>query len=102
MPSVLNAISRPWNLLFSHLPPRIDVTACGIFLASEASNAKACSAVVTEFPVGVFITTMPRRLAAGMSTLSTPIPARPTTFRRSAHSMTRGVTWVAERMMRPS
>jgi hypothetical protein len=29
--------------------------------------------VVTELPVGVFITTMPRRLAAGMSTLSTPM-----------------------------
>jgi hypothetical protein len=92
IPRVLYAISRPWNLLFSHLPPRIEATACGIFLASEARSANACSAVVTELPVGVFITTMPRRLAAGISTLSTPMPARPTTLSLCASSMTRGVT----------
>jgi hypothetical protein len=61
----------------------------------------ACSAVVTALPVGVFMTTMPRLLAAGMSTLSTPMPARPTTRRLSAAAMTFGVTVVAERMMRP-
>ena len=41
----------------------------------------ACSAVVIELPNGVFITMMPRAVAAGMSTLSTPMPARPITFR---------------------
>ena len=40
----------------------------------------ACSAVVIELPNGVFITMTPRAVAAGMSTLSTPMPARPTTF----------------------
>ena len=47
----------------------------------------ACSAVVIELPNGVFITMMPFAVAAGMSTLSTPMPARPITLRRSARSM---------------
>ena len=34
----------------------------------------ACSAVVTLLPSGLFITTMPRRVAASRSTLSTPTP----------------------------
>ena len=51
--------------------------------------------------VGVFMTTMPFLLAAARSTLSTPMPARPTTFRLSAASMTSSVTLVALRMMRP-
>jgi hypothetical protein len=41
-------------------------------------------------------------VAAGMSTLSTPMPARPMTFRRFAFSRIFGVTLVAERMARPS
>ena len=44
--------------------------------------AMACSAVVIELPNGVFITMTPRAVAAGISTLSTPMPARPTTLRR--------------------
>ena len=39
-----------------------------------------------ELPNGVFITMMPRAVAAGMSTLSTPMPARPITFRFLAFS----------------
>ena len=34
-----------------------------------------------ELPNGVFMTMMPRAVAAGTSTLSTPMPARPITFR---------------------
>ena len=34
-----------------------------------------CSAVEIVLPPGVFITTMPRRLAAATSMLSTPTPA---------------------------
>ena len=48
----------------------------------------ACSAVVIELPNGVFITMMPFLVAAGMSTLSTPMPARPMTFRLLAAAMT--------------
>jgi len=42
------------------------------------------------------MTTIPRAVAAGMSTLSTPIPARPITFRLSAASSTLAVALVAE------
>ena len=46
----------------------------------------ACSAVVIELPNGVFITITPLAVAAGMSTLSTPMPARPITLRFLAPS----------------
>jgi hypothetical protein len=97
-PSVLPASSRPSNFFFSHLPAFIDWLACGIIRASDIKRAMACSAVVTALPVGVFITTMPRFEAAGTSTLSTPIPARPMTRRRSAQSSTFAVTLEPERM----
>ena len=42
--------------------------------------------MVIELPNGVFITMMPRAVAAGMSTLSTPMPARPITLRFLAFS----------------
>ena len=62
----------------------------------------ACSAVVTVLPSGVFITTMPRAVAAGMSTLSTPMPARPMTRSFSPASITSAVTLVPLRMISPS
>ena len=88
--------------LFSHLPAWVDALAWGICLANANIMAMACSAVVMELPNGVFITITPRAVAAGMSTLSTPIPARPTTFRLSAAASTVFVTLVAERMASPS
>ena len=57
---------------------------------APASCAMACSAVVIELPNGVFITMMPLAVAAGMSTLSTPMPARPITFRFLAFSSSFG------------
>ena len=62
----------------------------------------ACSAVVIELPKGVFITITPFLDAAGMSTLSTPMPARPMTFRFGAASSTALVTFVELRIARPS
>src|SRR3954469_7329234 len=62
----------------------------------------ACSAVGIELPNGVFITTTPLALADGISTLSTPIPARPTTLRLVAASRISLVTLVELRMARPS
>ena len=59
--------------------------------------AKLNSAVVTVLPPGVFITTVPCCVAASMSTLSTPTPARPTTRNLGAASMTLRVTLVSER-----
>ena len=64
--------------------------------------AMACSAVVIELPKGVFITTIPAAVAAGMSMLSTPIPARPMTFRLRAAAMTSLFGLVSERTTRPS
>jgi hypothetical protein len=48
------------------------------------------------------MTTMPLAEAEGMSTLSTPMPARPTTFKLVAASSTSLVTLVEERIARPS
>ena len=87
---------------FSHLPAWVEASACGIWRASANIMAMACSAVVIELPNGVFITMTPCAVAAGMSTLSTPMPARPITFSFFACSSIFGVTLVAERMARPS
>ena len=65
---------------FSHLPAWVERSAAGISRASANIIAMACSAVVMELPNGVFITTMPRCVAAGTSMLSTPMPARPMTL----------------------
>src|SRR5215510_7985442 len=88
-PSVLLVISTPMKRFFSHFPACVDASACGICRASANISVIACSAVVIELPNGVFITMMPLAVAAGMSTLSTPMPARP-------------ITLVAERTARPS
>ena len=56
-----------------------------------------CSAVVIVLPPGVFMTTMPRRVAASVSTLSKPVPARPTIRRRPPASITSFVTLVIVR-----
>jgi hypothetical protein len=102
MPSVLLVISTPMKRFFSHLPAWVEASACGISRASASISVIACSAVVIMLPNGVFITMMPLAVAAGISTLSTPMPARPITFRFFAFSRILGVTLVAERMARPS
>src|SRR5580658_9452857 len=65
-------------------------------------SARVCSATLTLFPPGVFITRTPRCVAASTSILSIPTPARPTTRRRSALSSSSRVTRVALRTIRPS
>ena len=42
--------------------------------------ARACSAAAMVLPSGELTTTIPLRVAAGTSTLSTPTPARPIIF----------------------
>ncbi len=101
-PSVLPVISTPMKRFFSHLPACVEASACGISRASDSISVIACSAVVIELPKGVFITMMPLAVAAGISTLSTPMPARPMTFSLVAFSSILAVTLVAERMARPS
>ncbi len=46
------------------------------------SVAKNSSATATVLPAGALMTAMPSAVAASMSTLSTPTPARPTTRSR--------------------
>jgi hypothetical protein len=74
----------------------------GIWRATANIIAMACSAVVIELPKGVFITMMPGARRLGMSTLSTPMPARPITLRLVAAAISFSVALVAERMARPS
>ena len=57
-----------------------------------------CSAAEMTVDSGAFATTIPRRVAASTSTLSTPTPARPITFSRSARSIRSAVSFVAERI----
>ena len=87
---------------FSHLPAWVEASAAGSWRASANIMAMACSAVVMELPNGVFMTTMPAAVAAGMSTLSTPMPARPITFMDLAAASTALSALVAERTARPS
>src|SRR6201986_2431082 len=65
-------------------------------IASE--SARVCSAAATEFDSGALATMIPRRVAAGMSTLSTPVPARPITFMLVARSSSSDVILVALRI----
>ena len=101
-PRVLPDSSTPMKRDFSHLPAWVEALASGMSRASANIMAMACSAVVMELPNGVFITTMPLAVAAPKLMLSTPMPARPMTFRLSAASMISGVTLVEDRTARPS
>ena len=58
------------------------------------SIATVCSVAAMVLPSGVFNTTMPRAVAAGISMLSTPTPARPITFKLVAASINSLVTWI--------
>ena len=55
----------------------MDMWAWGILRALAINIEKVSSAVEMVLPLGVFMTTMPRLVAASTSTLSTPTPARP-------------------------
>src|SRR3990172_3663802 len=68
-----------------------------MFRACASRRATVCSAAETMLDCGAFTTITPRRVAASTSTLSRPIPARATTLRFSAASMTAAVTCVCER-----
>ena len=81
MPRVLAYSSTPMKRFFSHFPAWVETSAAPICRAAANNRAMACSAVVIELPNGVFMTTIPRAVAAGMSMLSTPMPARPITLR---------------------
>ena len=75
-PRTLSANWAPMNSLRSHFPQHRDWYAGAIERESASIRAKACSAVLRVFPAGVFITTIPWRVAAFLSMLSVPTPAR--------------------------
>ena len=89
MPSFLSRSSAPCSDFFSHFPACMVALARGSCRASAIMRPSASSATAMAFAPGVFITTMPRRVAASASMLSTPTPARPITrsfgARPSAH-----------------
>ena len=64
----------------------------------RGAGDSASSAVETRLPPGEFMTMTPRRVAAARSTLSTPTPGRPMTFRLFAASSTSAVIWLPLRM----
>ena len=99
-PSVLSASSTPSHFERSHRPATSAACACGTLRAWDSSRAMVCSAAERMFDSGALTTITPRWVAASTSTLSSPMPARPTTTRSSAPASSSAVTWVAERMMR--
>ena len=81
MPSVLSASSTPSHLLRSQRPATSAAWAWGTLRAWASSRAIVCSAAETMLLCGALTTITPRRVAASTSTLSRPMPARPTTIR---------------------
>jgi hypothetical protein len=65
-------------------------------------RAKACSAVLTVLPAGVFITTMPCRVAASLSMLSVPTPARTIALSRWLPARASAVIFTPLRQIAPS
>ena len=98
MPSVLSWSSTPSHRERFHSPARRSRSACGMLRACASSSAMVCSAADSTFDCGAFTTMTPRRVAASTSTLSRPMPARPTTTSSSPASSTSAVTWVALRI----
>ena len=94
----MSASSIPPQRERSQRPSFSAACACGMLRASATSSPIVCSAAETTVESGAFATTIPRRVAASTSTLSTPTPARPITFSRSARSITSAVSFVAERI----
>ena len=78
--------------------PSRSAFACGTLRACASSSASVCSAAERMFDCGAFTTITPRRVASATSTLSRPMPARPTTTRSVPAASTSAVTWVALRI----
>ena len=73
-PSVLPSSSTPPQRERSQRPCFSAACACGMLRASATSRPTVCSAAETTVDSGAFATTMPCRVAASTSTLSTPDP----------------------------
>ena len=98
MPRVFSNNSAPVYLDLAHLPPLSAACAGEIDLADARSNPIASSAAETIFEVGAFTTITPAAVAAGISTLSNPTPARAITFNPFAADIASASIFVAERI----
>ncbi|CAB4863644.1 unannotated protein [freshwater metagenome] len=97
IPTVLSKNSTPVNCDRFHCPALVDALASGIKRASDNKCPIASSAAEITFEVGALTTMIPAAVAALMSTLSNPTPARATTTRSLPAAMTSASTTVALR-----
>ena len=98
MPRVFSNSSAPVYLERAHLPLRSAACAGEIKRAEASSNEMASSAAETIFEVGALTTITPAVVAAGISTLSRPTPARAITFKPFAAAIASASILVAERI----
>ena len=98
MPTVLPCSSTPPNWERFHLPSRNARFAGTTFRATVKSKATANSAAETMLLVGAFTTSTPAPVADGISTLSSPTPARAMIFKFGAAAIACASNFVAERI----
>ena len=92
MPSVFSDSSTPVQRERSQRPALSAALAWGTLRACARSNAIVCSAADSVFDCGALTTMTPRSVAAATSTLSSPMPARPTTINSDPAARTSAVT----------
>ncbi|CAB4759324.1 unannotated protein [freshwater metagenome] len=98
IPRVFSNSSAPVNLERAHLPFRSAACAGDIKRADASNNEIASSAALTMLDVGALTTMTPAAVAAGISTLSKPTPARAITFKPFAAAIASASILVAERI----
>src|SRR6266536_2370431 len=94
-PRVLPYNSAPWKRERSQRPSRSAASACGMLRTWARIRAMVCSAAEMTLDWGALTTMIPSRVAVARSTLSRPMPARPTTLRLRAASRTSASTRAA-------
>ena len=97
MPTVLSSSSTPEYLLRFQAPPLSASLAGAMLRAVASSRPTASSAAEVMLEVGALTTMTPATVAALTSTLSSPTPARATTFSREAAARASSSICVAER-----
>ena len=98
IPRVFSNNSAPVYLDRAHLPFLSAALAGAIKRALASNNEIANSAAETIFEVGALTTITPAAVAAGISTLSKPTPARAITFKPFAAAIASASIFVAERI----
>ncbi len=98
MPTVFSKSSAPVKELRFHCPADSEACAAGIRRARLRMWPTVSSAAETMFDVGALTTMTPAAVAALMSTLSRPTPARATTLSFGACDSASSSMRVAERM----